>query len=168
MYRHVIIHAQCQQVAHRHSKTWKTWHKGRQRAGKMVAFQGGNITEKLLPVLDTLAGHLERNKGNENTQGQIRLHYNTHAGQEESTVSLAQKSMYGCNFIIFIYFHLRPLHIYIFSIPFPFVGILNLLNVTLAIQNDSGHLFFFNPSSRYFCSSCTRALSIFPSLLSLI
>lgn len=83
MYRHFIIHAQCQQVAHRHSKTWKMWHRGRRTGGKGGLF-GGNITEKLLPILVTLAGHLEREKRHENTRGRIRLHNNTHAGQEES------------------------------------------------------------------------------------
>lgn len=67
----------------------------------------------------------EKERGRGDTEGQIRHHNNTHAGQQKSiSISLAQKSMYGCNFMffflfflifIFIFFLLVFLHILLLS-----------------------------------------------------
>lgn len=120
IYRHVIIHAQCQQVAHWHSKIWKhgigrrrvkegTWERGRKRPNKSIAACfgcfGSRKTEK----------ERQRKRGKRHT-GTDRHNNNTHAGQEKSiSVSLTQKSRYGCNFmfffsLMFIFFLLVFLH----------------------------------------------------------
>lgn len=63
-------------------------------------------TKGLLPVLVASAAERlrkkDRGRGGKRHTGTDRHNNNTHAGQEKSiSVSLAQKSRYGCNFMFF-------------------------------------------------------------------
>lgn len=112
IYRHVIIHAQCQQVAHWHSKIWKTWHRETEgEKGERVFWEGGEKIQNKRNITACFwllwQQRFEKERGRGDTEGQIRHHNNTHAGQQKSvSISLAQKSMYGCNFMFFFFFFL--------------------------------------------------------------
>lgn len=118
IYRHVIIHAQCQQVAHWHSKIWKTWHRETGEIGRweLKGYLGGkDKTKKRTAACFGCFSSREAEKESQRKSwaerhwGTIRHHNNTHAGQEKSiSISLTQKSTYGCNFIFFLNVHFPP------------------------------------------------------------
>lgn len=79
----------------------------------------------------------QRKRAKRDTEGQIRHHNNTHAGQEKSiSVSLSQKSMYGCNFmfLFFVIFPFPPSSLH----QHPSYS----LSVTLRGESSSGYCFF--------------------------
>lgn len=84
----------------------------------------------------------DRERGRKRHRGTDRHYNNTHAGQEKSiSISLTQKSMYGCNFLFFSFnVHLLPPRLpsppsSLYHPPF------TSLNVTLRVENSSGNVF---------------------------
>lgn len=80
-------------------------------------------------------------KRRERHRGTDRHYNNTHAGQEKSiSISLTQKSMYGCNFLFFSFnVHLLPPRLP--SPPSSLYHPFTSLNVTLRVENSSGKVF---------------------------
>lgn len=75
IYRHVIIHAQCQQVAHWHSKIWKTWHRETEGKKGIGEEEGERRRNKRIAAWFGCFGSRERKKdrerGGRDTEGQI-------------------------------------------------------------------------------------------------
>lgn len=128
IYRHVIIHAQCQQVAHWHSKKYgkhgilgepgmenRVFWGGRRREEQNKKIKRGSllVSGGCFGSGEAEKERQEGGEGGRRHRGTERHYNNTHAGQEKSiSISLTQKSGYGCNFIyLFIYFSLNVRHL---------------------------------------------------------
>lgn len=91
--------------------------------------------------------------------GTIRHHNNTHAGQEKSiSISLTQKSTYGCNFIFFLKcsFSSSSSSSSPSSVSLSYI---KLLKCCLRVENSSGKGFFFQQYINRCCGVSARRRS---------